>query len=90
MRAPPGYLKAGDEGKILRLRRSLPGLKQAGFEWTEELAGVFAKISFTRSQVNQAVFYKCVISHTFVLLIRSSGHQIRSDPIHRSVPDPLR
>ncbi|KAG2126729.1 hypothetical protein BD769DRAFT_1668319 [Suillus cothurnatus] len=31
-----------------------------------------------------------VISHTFALLIRSSGCQIRSDPIHRSVPDPLR
>jgi len=31
-----------------------------------------------------------VISHTFTLLIRSSGCQIRSDLIHRSVPDPLR
>jgi len=31
-----------------------------------------------------------VISHTFALLIRSSGCQIRSDPIHRSVPDPSR
>jgi hypothetical protein len=30
-----------------------------------------------------------VISHTFALLIQSSGCQIRSDPIHRSVPDPL-
>jgi hypothetical protein len=31
-----------------------------------------------------------VISHTFVLLIRSSGCQIWSDPIHRSVLDPSR
>jgi hypothetical protein len=31
-----------------------------------------------------------VISHTFALLIRSSGYQIRSDPIHRSIPDPSR
>jgi len=29
-----------------------------------------------------------VISHTFALLIWSSGCQIRSDPIHRSVPNP--
>jgi len=29
-----------------------------------------------------------VISHTFALLIRSSRCQIRSDLIHRSVPDP--
>ena len=31
MRAPPGYLKKGDEGKVLKLLRSLYGLKQAGF-----------------------------------------------------------
>jgi len=33
-------------------------LKQAGFEWAEELAGVFAKIGFTRSKVDQAVYYR--------------------------------
>jgi hypothetical protein len=27
MRAPPGYLRKGDERKVLRLKRSLPGLK---------------------------------------------------------------
>jgi hypothetical protein len=31
-----------------------------------------------------------VISHILALLIRSSRCQIRSDPIHRSVPDPSR
>jgi hypothetical protein len=30
-----------------------------------------------------------VISHTFMLLIQSSGYQILSDLIHRSVLDPL-
>jgi hypothetical protein len=35
MRAPPGYLRDGQEGKVLKLKRSLPGLKQAGFEWAE-------------------------------------------------------
>jgi len=69
MRAPPGYLKAGDEGKILRLRRSLPGLKQAGFEWAEELVGVFAKIGFTHSQVDQAVFYKCSNNEHMVITV---------------------
>jgi len=37
----------------------------------------------------EIVYWAAVISHTFALLIRSSGCQIRSDPIHRSVPDPL-
>ena len=58
MRAPPGYLKLGDAGKVLKLLRSLYGLKQAGFEWSEELAKVFLAIGFTRSQVDQAVYYK--------------------------------
>jgi hypothetical protein len=57
MRPPPGYLKSGDEGKVLKLRRSLPGLKQVGYEWSEELASTFAKMEFTHSQVDQAVFY---------------------------------
>lgn len=58
MRAPPGYLKQGDEGKVLKLLRCLYGLKQAGFEWSEELASVFLKIGFTRSQIDQAVYFK--------------------------------
>ena len=58
MRAPPGYLKMGEEGKVLRLLRSLPRLKQAGFEWLEELAGAFRKMGFSHSQVDQAVYFK--------------------------------
>jgi hypothetical protein len=37
MRVPPGYLKMQDKGKVLLLLHSLYGLKQAGFEWSEEL-----------------------------------------------------
>jgi hypothetical protein len=58
MRAPPGYLKDSQRGKVLRLRRSLPGLKQANFEWAEELAGVFVELGFSHSKVDQAVYYK--------------------------------
>jgi hypothetical protein len=58
MRAPPGYLKAEDEGKVLLLLRSLYGLKQAGFEWSEELEKFFLDAGFTRSQVDQAVYFR--------------------------------
>jgi hypothetical protein len=58
MRAPPGYLREDQRGKVLKLKRSLPGLKQAGYEWAEELAGVFAKLGFSRSRVDQAVYFK--------------------------------
>jgi hypothetical protein len=57
VRAPPGYLKLNDQGKVLKLLRSLYGLKQASFEWSEELASAFAKMGFSRSQIDQAVYY---------------------------------
>lgn len=57
MRAPPGYLKPGDERKMLKLLRSLYGLKQPGFEWSEELERFFLDAGFMRSQVDRAVYY---------------------------------
>lgn len=60
-------MKRGDVGKVLKLRRSLPSLKQAGYEWSEELASAFGKMDFTCSQINQAMFYCCVDDeHTVV------------------------
>jgi len=44
---PPGYLKEKDRGKVLKLLRSLYGLKQAGFEWSEELEQFFLDAKFT-------------------------------------------
>lgn len=52
------YLKQGEESKVLRLKRSLPGLKQAGYEWVEELTAVFHKLGFMCSQVDQAIYFK--------------------------------
>jgi hypothetical protein len=47
-----------DFGKVLLLLRSLYGLKQAGFEWSEELEKFFLDYGFTRSQVDQAVYFR--------------------------------
>jgi hypothetical protein len=58
MRAPPGYLKTEDFGKVLLLLRSLYGLKQAGFEWSEELEKFFLDYGFTCSQVDQAIYFR--------------------------------
>jgi hypothetical protein len=69
MRAPPGYLKEGQQGKVLKLKRSLPGLKQVGFEWAEELAGAFRKMGFSRSQVDQAVYYRCTSKEHMVITV---------------------
>jgi hypothetical protein len=47
-----------DFGKVLLLLRSLYGLKQARFEWSEELEKFFLDYGFTHSQVDQAVYFR--------------------------------
>lgn len=59
MKAPRGVLKPGQEGKVLRLKKGLYGLKQAGRGWYLEMSRVFMKeLGFTRSAVDHSVFYK--------------------------------
>jgi hypothetical protein len=58
LRAPPGYLKTEDFGKVLLLLKSLYRLKQAGFEWSEELEEFFLDYGFTCSQVDQAIYFR--------------------------------
>jgi hypothetical protein len=69
MRPPPGYLKPKDEGKVLKLLRSLYGLKQAGFEWSEELEEFFLDAGFTRSQVDRAVYFRCADDEHTVITV---------------------
>jgi hypothetical protein len=67
MRVLPRYLKTEDFSKVLLLLRSLYGLKQAGFEWSEELEKFFLDYGFTRSQVNQAVYFRWKVEeHTII------------------------
>ena len=69
MRAPPSYLKQADEGKVLKLLRSLYGLKQPGHEWSEELEKFFLESKFTCSQVDQAVyFWHAADEHTVIMV----------------------
>ena len=47
--APPGFV--GDESnKILRLKKSLYGLKQSGRNWNDDLIGTFRSIGYTVSE----------------------------------------
>ena len=41
MKPPRGVLKAGQEGTVLRLKKGLYGLKQAGRGWYQEMSKVF-------------------------------------------------
>ena len=57
MRNPPGYRK-DKSGRVLRLLKSLYGLKQAGRRWYQKFISIFNALGFTQCKVDQAVFYK--------------------------------
>jgi hypothetical protein len=59
MKPPRGVLKAGQNGKVLRLLKGLYGLKQAGRGWFLEMSRVFMKeMGYKRSQIDHSVFHK--------------------------------
>ncbi|KAL1213897.1 Retrovirus-related Pol polyprotein from transposon TNT 1-94 [Cardamine amara subsp. amara] len=53
---PPGFIREGEEGKVLRLHKALYGLKQAPRAWYGRIDGYFVKHGFKRS-INDAVLY---------------------------------
>ena len=58
MQHPPGY-KAPDAGtRVLRLVKTLYGLKQSGRHWYQKLTSIFSSLGFNRCAVDQAVFFK--------------------------------
>jgi transposase InsO family protein len=57
MRNPPGYPEDAS-GRVLRLRKSLYRLKQAGRRWYQKFTQILASLGFAQCKVDQAVFYK--------------------------------
>ena len=59
MKPPRGVLKARQEGKVLRLKKGLYGLKQARRGWHQQMSKVFLdKMNFKRLSIDHSVFYK--------------------------------
>ena len=58
MQHPPGYKVAEAAARVLRLIKTLYGLKQSGRRWYQKLYSIFLSLGFKRCSVDQAVFYK--------------------------------
>ena len=58
MRQAPGYEEVDDKGKVkvLRLWKSLYGLKQAGRRWYQKLVEIMTKLGFSRCEGDQQFF----------------------------------
>ena len=67
MQHPPGY-KSPDAGtRVLRLVKTLYGLKQSGRHWYQKLSSIFKSLGFAQCGVDQAIYFKVVITKCYVL-----------------------
>ncbi|KAJ0847396.1 putative RNA-directed DNA polymerase [Helianthus annuus] len=57
---PQGFVKAGNENKVYRLKKALYGLKQAPRAWFARIEGYFAREGFQKSQYDHTLFIKKV------------------------------
>ena len=69
MEQPPYHEIVDHSRYVIKLRKSLYGLKQAGRKWYDTLCGSLAVIGFQRSMADLAVFYICVGSDVVILFI---------------------
>lgn len=60
---PPGYVKKGEENKVLRLKKALYGLKQAPRAWYSRIDAYFIKEGF----------HKCPYEHTLYVKVSDEG-----------------
>jgi len=61
MHHPPGYKVPNAGTCVLRLIKTLYGLKQSGRRWYQKLTSVFIKLGFKQCAVDQAVYYRVVV-----------------------------
>jgi transposase InsO family protein len=54
----PGFVKAGAEHKVLRLRKALYGLRQAPRAWNAKLDATLRALGFTRCETEHALYVR--------------------------------
>lgn len=55
---PPGYMKVGEEKKVLKLKKALYGLKQAPRAWNTRIDSYFKENGFEQCPYEQALYVK--------------------------------
>ena len=56
MEQPQGFIIAGQEGKVCRLRKALYGLKQASRAWNKQFHAVLTGLGFTRTFADAGIY----------------------------------
>ena len=56
VKQPPGYIKEGEEHKVLRLHKALSGLRQAPRAWNIKLDHTLISLGFEKSPLEHAIY----------------------------------
>jgi hypothetical protein len=67
MEQPEGFIIAGQENKVCRLKKAIYGLKQASRTWNQQFHGVLTELGFTRTYADAGIY---------------TNHQRSGDPIY--------
>lgn len=67
MQQPEGFKDESNPNKVLKLQKSLYGLKQAGREWNAKLNEVLCKIGFDRCK-NEPCLYKMTRNNNLIII----------------------
>lgn len=68
LRQPPGFVVAGSEGSVLRLRKALYGLKQSGRRWYQTFSAILNSFGFTKCESDHAVFIRKVLKSMCIII----------------------
>jgi hypothetical protein len=69
MQIPPDFDIAQTEGKVLRLHRSLYGLKQSPRAWFDRFRRAILQLGYKQSNADHTMFYKRNVSRVAILIV---------------------
>ena len=69
MEIPPGFTTAEIEGKVLRLRKSLYGLKQSPRAWFDRFKRAILAMGYKQCNGDHTLFYLCSKNHITILAV---------------------
>ena len=81
MHVPPGFQTSQTNGKVLRLRRSLYGLKQSLRAWFDRFRQSMLKRSYIQSNADHTLFFKHATGKVAILIVYVDDIVITRDDV---------
>ena len=78
---PPDYETRDKDGWVLRLVKSLYGLKQGAKNWYDALHKALTELGFTRSEADHGVFFKEIGKHIIIFAVHVDDGMVTGSSI---------